>query len=141
MISLSLPMAAAKLIPHRLPMLLVDELLEVDGKNAVVAAQVSATCPLVDTAGKLEDIALVELIAQSHALLNGYCDQLEGTPPRQGFLVGVKKVEWFGSAQVGDQLLIKIDTLAELDNFVIAAGEIWCGDKMIANGELKAWVD
>jgi len=141
MSSLSLPMTADKLIPHRLPMLLVDELLEVEGKSAVVAAQVSPNCPLVDTVGKLEDIALVELMAQSHATLNGYCDQLAGTPPRQGFLVGVKKVEWFGSAQVGDQLLIKIDTLAELDNFVIAAGEIWCGDKMLASGELKAWVD
>jgi len=138
---LSLPMAAAKLIPHRLPMLLVEELLDVDGKSATIAASVSATCPLVGTNGKLEAIALVELIAQSHALLNGYYDQLEARVSRRGFLVGVKKMEWFDSVYVGDQLLIKVDTLAELDSFVLAKGEIWCDEKLIARGELKAWID
>lgn len=141
MSNLSLPLAAETLIPHRLPMLLVDELLEIDGKSAVVAAQISATCPLVDASGKLEDIALVELIAQSHAVLNGYYDQLEAKPVRQGFLVGVNKTEWFGTAHVGDRLLIKIDTLAEIESFIVASGEIWCGETMIASGELKAWIN
>ncbi len=141
MSNLSLPLAAEKLIPHRLPMRLVDELLEVDGKSAVVAAQIPANCPLVDASGKLEEVALVELIAQSHAALSGYYDQLEARQVRQGFLVGVNKAEWFASAHVGDQLLIKIDTLAEVESFIVASGEIWCGETMIAKGELKAWLN
>ncbi|MCK4501639.1 MAG: hypothetical protein KAU22_01305 [Desulfuromonadales bacterium] len=137
----SLPLAAEELIPHRLPLRLIDELLEVDGKSAVVAADVAVACPLVDATGKLEEIALVELIAQGYAALKGYTDRLEQKPVRQGFLVGVKKVEWFAAAQVGDRLLIKIDTIAELDDFVVASGEIWCRDSLIAAGEIKAWLN
>lgn len=136
-----LPLAAEQLIPHRLPMRLVDQLLEIDGKNGVVAAQVAAECPLVDTSGNLEDVALVELIAQGFATLKGYLDRLEEKPVRQGFLVGIKKLDWFGTVSVGEQLLIKIRTLAELDNFAVAEGDVWCGEKLIACGEIKVWID
>jgi len=141
MSSMLLPLAAEQLIPHRLPMRLVDQLLEIDGKNGVVAAQVAAECPLVDTSGNLEDVALVELIAQGFATLKGYLDQLEEKPVRQGFLVGIKKLDWFGTVSVGEQLLIKIRTLAELDNFAVAEGDVWCGEKLIACGEIKVWID
>ena len=140
MSSLSLPLAAEKLIPHRLPMRLVEQLLEIDGKNGLVAAQITAECPLVDVTGKLEDIALVELIAQGYATLKGYLDHLEEKPVRQGFLVGIKKLNWFGVILAGEQLLIKIRTLAELDNFAVAEGEIWRGDALVASGEIKVWL-
>ncbi|MEA3545415.1 MAG: 3-hydroxyacyl-ACP dehydratase [Thermodesulfobacteriota bacterium] len=140
MSSFSLPLAAEGLIPHRLPMRLVEKLLEVDGKKAIVAAQIAVECPLVDSTGKLEDIVLVELIAQSHAVLNGYYDQLNARPVRQGFLVEVKKAEWFGVAYAGEKLLVRIDTLANLDAFTIATGEVWRGDTLLASGEIKVWV-
>jgi predicted hotdog family 3-hydroxylacyl-ACP dehydratase len=139
--ALALPLAAEGLIPHRLPMRLVDELLEVDGKKATIVAQIASDSPLVDTTGKLEDIALVELIAQSHAVLNGYYDQLQARPVRQGFLVGVKKAEWFAAVYADERLLIKIDTLAELDAFTIATGEVWRDETLVAGAEIKVWVD
>ncbi len=138
---LSLPLAAEELIPHRLPMRLVEQLLEIDGKNGVVAAKISADCPLVDASGKLEDIALVELIAQGYATLKGYLDRLQQEPVRQGFLVGIKKQHWFESVQSGEQLLIKIRTLAEFGDFAVAEGEIWRGDVLVASGEIKVWID
>lgn len=137
---ISLPLAAEDLIPHRLPMRLVEQLLEIDGKNGVVKAQIAADCPLVDATGKLEDIALVELIAQSYATLKGYLDRLEAKPVRQGFLVGIKKLNWFGTILAGESLLIKIRTLAELDGFAVAEGEIWRGDMLVASGEVKVWL-
>ena len=140
MSALSLPLAAEELIPHRLPMRLVEQLLEIDGKNGIVAAQVATECPLVDTTGKLEDIALVELIAQGYATLKGYLDRLEEKPVRQGFLVGIKKLNWFGTVLAGEPLLIKIRTLAELDDFAVAEGEIWHGDALVASGEVKVWL-
>lgn len=138
--SLALPLEAEELVPHRLPMRLVDQLLEVDGLNGIVAAQVVAGCPLVDSSGKLEDIALVELIAQGYAALKGYIDRLQEKPVRQGFLVGIKKLNWFGTVFVGEDLLIKIRTLAELDDFAVAEGEVWRRDILVAQGELKVWI-
>ena len=138
--TLALPLAAEELVPHRLPMRLVDQLLEVDGLNGIVAAQVVAGCPLVDSSGKLEDIALVEFIAQGYAALKGYLDRLQEKPVRQGFLVGIKKLNWFGSVFVGEDMLIKIRTLAELDDFAVAEGEVWRGGELVAQGELKVWI-
>ncbi|WP_321366894.1 hypothetical protein [uncultured Desulfuromusa sp.] len=137
---LSLPLNAEELVPHRLPMRLVDQLLEIEGRNGMVAAQIGAECPLVDMNGKLEDIALVELIAQSYAALKGYLDRLQEKPVRQGFLVGIKKLNWSGAVFVGEQLLVKIRTLAELDDFAVAEGEIWRGDMLVASGEVKVWI-
>lgn len=138
---LSLPLAAEELIPHRLPMRLVDRLLEINGKNGIVAAQVTAECPLIDTTGKLEDIALVELIAQSYAALKGYLDRLQDKPVRQGFLVGIKKLNWFEVVSAGELLLIKIRTLAELGDFAVAEGEVWRGNILVASGEIKVWIN
>ncbi|SDZ76513.1 hypothetical protein SAMN05660420_00192 [Desulfuromusa kysingii] len=138
---LSLPIEAEELVPHRLPMRLVDRLLEIDGRNGIVAAQVVAACPLVDEGGKLEDIAFIELMAQGYAALKGYLDRLQNRPVRQGFLVGIKKMHRFGAVFVGDQLLIKIRTLAELDDFAVAEGEVWCMDTLVAHGEVKVWIN
>jgi predicted hotdog family 3-hydroxylacyl-ACP dehydratase len=139
--SMQLPLDAEGLIPHRLPMRLVDRLLEIDGKNGVVEALVAAECPLVDESGTLEDIALIELIAQGYAALKGYLDRLENKPTRQGFLVGIKKLVRLEAAKVGQRLRIEIKTLGELDDFAVAEGQIWCADKMVARGEIKVWIN
>jgi predicted hotdog family 3-hydroxylacyl-ACP dehydratase len=138
---LTLPLAAEELIPHRLPMRLVDRLLEIDGKNGLVEALVSPECPLVATDDKLESIALIELIAQSYAALKGYLDRLSGAPVRQGFLVGVKKLRCLETVRVGQRLRIEIRTLAELDSFAVAEGKIWHDEKIVACGEIKVWID
>lgn len=139
--SITLPLAAEQLIPHRLPMRLVERLLEIDGKNGVVEALVAADCPLVAADGKLEDIALIELIAQGYAAVKGYLDRLENKPLQQGFLVGVKKLVCLQTARAGERLRIEIATLAELDSFAVAEGQIWCGEKMLARGEIKIWIN
>ncbi|WP_020677820.1 hypothetical protein [Geopsychrobacter electrodiphilus] len=139
--NLSLPMAAEALVPHRLPMRLVERLLEIDGQNGVVEALVRADCPLVDEQGQLEDVALIELIAQSFAALRGYLDRRAGFPVRQGFLVGIKKLVRLHSTRVGDCLQIHIRTLAELDGFAVADGEIWTDKTLIARGEIKIWIN
>ena len=138
---LTLPIEAEELIPHRLPMRLVDRLLEVDGRNGVVEASVAADSPLVSADGELEEVALIELMAQSYAAIKGYSDLACGNPIRQGFLVGVKKLVCLQPAHAGDLLRINIRTVAELDDFSVTEGEIWCGSEMISHGELKLWVN
>ena len=137
---LSLPLEAEELIPHRRPMRMVDRLLEINGKNGVVETMITAECPLVSTDGWLDDVALSELLAQAYAAVKGYCDLIEEKPVKQGFLVGIKNVERFMSVKSGDSLMININTLAELGDFAVAAGEIWRANKLLAKGEIKVWV-
>jgi predicted hotdog family 3-hydroxylacyl-ACP dehydratase len=136
----TLPVEVEELIPHRLPMRVVDRLLEINGKDGVVEAVIAADCPLVSIDGRLEDAALTELLAQAYAAVKGYCDLIEDKPIRQGFLVGIKKVDRLLSARAGDRLKINIYTLVELDDFAVAAGEIWCDEELLARGEIKVWV-
>jgi predicted hotdog family 3-hydroxylacyl-ACP dehydratase len=138
---MELPLSAEELIPHRLPMRLIDRLLEIEGKNGVVEAQVAAKCPFVDANGTLEDVAMIELIAQAYAALKGYLDRLEDKPVRQGFLVGIKKITMLKSARAGDRLRIEIHTLGEVADFAIAEGRIWRGTELIARGEIKVWIN
>ena len=138
---LTLPVDAENLIPHRLPMRMVDRLLDVQGKDGIVETRIVASSPLVSAEGLLEDAALTELMAQAYAAVKGYTDLLEAKPVRQGFLVGIKKVVRLKSAAVGDCLRIEIRTLAELGDFAVAVGEIWCADEMIATGEIKVWIN
>lgn len=138
---MELPLAAEELIPHRLPLRLVDGLLAIDGKNGIVEALIVAECPFVDADGSLEDIALIELIAQAYAALKGYLDRLEDKPVRQGFLVGIKKLDRLKSVRAGDRLRIEIRTLGELADFAVAEGEIWRGTDLIAQGEIKVWIN
>ena len=137
---LTLPIEAEELIPHRLPMRLINRLLEIDGKDGVVDALIDADCPMVSADGILEDAALVELLAQSYAAINGYCDRIENKPVKQGFLVGIKKVNRLQSVKAGDRLRIDIRTLFELDDFSIAEGDIHCGTQLVMQGEIKLWV-
>jgi len=136
----TLPLEAEALIPHRLPIRMVDRLLQVDGKNGVVEALVSSESPLVCSDGRLDDVVLAELMAQAYAAIKGYCDKLEKIPAKQGFLVGIKKVERLLSAQAGDRLRIKVSTMAELGDFSVAEGEVWRDDDLLAKGEIKVWV-
>jgi predicted hotdog family 3-hydroxylacyl-ACP dehydratase len=137
---LTLPVEAEELIPHRLPMRLIDRLLERDGKNGVTEAVVSVDSPFVSPGGQLENVALVEMLAQSYAAINGYIDKKENNPIKIGFLVGIKKVELLQSVQAGDRLRIDIRTVADVGDFSIVEGDIWCAGQMVAHGEIKLWV-
>ncbi|MFA5514744.1 MAG: hypothetical protein WDA20_00505 [Desulfuromonadales bacterium] len=140
MIDLPLPRPAEELIPHRLPMRLVDELCACAGGGATVAATVRGDGPLTDAEGRLEAAGLIEMLAQSFAALQGYEDQRRGRPVRKGFLVGVSSFAFTGTAHVGDRLRIELRTVANLGGFAMAEGEIWRKERSIARGALKLWI-
>jgi predicted hotdog family 3-hydroxylacyl-ACP dehydratase len=139
-VDLALPMAAERLIPHRPPMRLVDELLECHNRGGVAAATVTADGPLTAADGCLEAVGLVEMMAQSYAAIYGYEDLRLGRPVKEGFLVGIRALRIEGTARVGDRLLVQLRTTAELDGFAVAEGEILRGTEVIAAGTLKLWI-
>lgn len=137
---MNLPLSAEDLIPHRLPLRLVDRLLSIDGKSGVVEARVRADCPLVSASGTLAEVALIELMAQGYATLKGYLDKQQQLPVRRGFLVGIKKMACHQIATVGDLLRITISTVAELDDFAVAETRVWRGDELLAEADIKVWI-
>lgn len=137
---LSLPMPAESLIPHRPPMRLVDELVIWGVEGGEVTARATADSPFAAADGRLEAVALVELLAQAYATLHGYEDRCQGRPPKMGFLVGSRSVRIEQEARVGDELRVTIRTVAELEGFALAEGEVRRGADLIAAGSLKLWI-
>ena len=137
---ISLPVAAEGLIPHRRPMQLIDALEAFDGETGTVSAVMEAGNPLLEEDGALAEVALLELLAQSFAAVQGYADSFSGQPARQGFLVGVRKVSFYLRPRLGDKLEIKVRAAARLEGFAVVEGSVRRGDELLAEGNIKLWI-
>ena len=138
--SICLPVAAEGLIPHRRPMQLIDALEAFDGETGTVSAVMAAGNPLLEEDGALAEVALLELLAQSFAAVQGYADSFSGQPARQGFLVGVRKVSFHLRPRLGDKLEIKVRAAARLEGFAVVEGSVRRGDELLAEGNIKLWI-
>lgn len=133
-------MAAEHLLPHRAPMRLVDTLVSVNDGCAVAESILPRSTMMADGEGKIDEVAFMELIAQSYAAFKGYMDRMNGKPPGEGFLVGVRNLEVIGRAYAGDRLLTSIRTVAALGGFAVVEGSVTRGDETLASGTLKLWL-
>ena len=95
---------------------------------------------MADGEGRLDEVVFMEMIAQSYAAFNGYRDLLEGKPPSEGFLVGVRHLEVTGSAYGGDRLLTSIRTVTSFGGFAVVEGTVARGGETLASGSIKLWL-
>ncbi len=144
---LELPFPAAELIPHRETMLLIDKLLSYDRKLS--CGRISACLPPetifrdggVNSGDNfLEEVVVLEMMAQAYACLRGYEDRLAGLPPSLGFLVGVRHFISHRRVEFGTELTIEVTTTIQLDDFFIADAVVKSGAVPVAVSELKIWV-
>jgi len=135
-----LPADVEKIIPHRLPMRLVDRILEITDGIAIIEAQLSEGQLFIDGTGELDNIAYVEMIAQAYASMRGYRDRIEGLPIRDGFMVSVRKVKHYAAAFAGDMLKIHVSEVGEFDFFTVAEGKIYNKDQLLAQAQISLWI-
>lgn len=133
-------MAAERLIPHRAPMRLVDTLLSVHEGCGTTESVLPPNSMMADGEGRLDEVAFMEMIAQSYAALKGYMDLLEGRHAGEGFLVGVRRLEVTGRAYAGDRLLTSIRTGTSFGAFAVVEGSVTRGDETVASGIIKLWL-
>jgi len=137
---LQLPMAAEELIPHRLPMRQVERLLAFHDGEGVVEVVVGGENPLLEEDGTLSEVALVEMLAQAFAAVQGYADRLAGKPVGEGFLVGIRKISIESKARRGDRLTVRIRPVATIEGFAVVEGELSREGETLASGNLKLWL-
>lgn len=135
-----LPQPAREFLPHRPPMQLVDRLLAVDGDEGLVEVTLAPGNLLLGGDGVLDGVALIELIAQAYAAIQGYVDHCAGRPPGRGFLVGIRRAELLAPALLGMTLLVTVRTVARLDAFAMVEGEVRFDDTLLATAALKLWL-
>ena len=121
-------------------MRLVDTLVSVIDGCAVAESVLPRSCIMADGEGKIDEVAFMELIAQGYAAFKGYTDRMDGKPPGEGFLVGVRHLAVTGRAYAGDRLLTSIRTVAAIGGFAVVEGAVTRGDETLASGTLKLWL-
>lgn len=146
----ALPCETTGLLPHRPPMLLVTQLLSVEGgenpavvAEATIAPDCPALTPVENGPARLEPEAFVELIAQAFAASAGYARAVAGAPPQSGMLVGLRRVEYGAPLPVtaGATLTIQAQTTGGFGDFSIVAGTVMLDDTVLASAECKLFIE
>lgn len=89
-------------LPHRPPMLLIDELVEVTDIKAVVRTTIKPDCVFARD-GIVHPAAMIEFMAQCCAILIGA--RPSGKGPRLGFIISCREVNLMvDNFSVGDKL-------------------------------------
>lgn len=135
----ALPLDAEIAIPHRLPLRLVDRLLQVGEASCVAEAGPRPDHPFADAQGRLPGEVLLEMMAQSFAALRGYRALATEGPVGKGYLVAVRGFRTLDSARSADRLEIHVSETGSVDAFHMADVKILRQGRPIAEGSIRVW--
>lgn len=135
--TIKLPIAANELIPHRSPMLLIDELSTWSEAEMKGSALIKKDNPFLNSSGILDSNGLVEIMAQTVAAGNGYHAKILGEPIKTGFLVGLSELEFFDCVSLGDSLSTEIIQESKVGKFSIVKGNVIQSGRCITSGIIK----
>ncbi len=130
-----------KILPHREPFLLVDEVLELEENKRIVAVKhVLASEPYFaghfPGAPVMPGVLIVEAMAQAGALL-----LLREVPDRESklvFFAGIDRARFRQPVFPGDDLCLELTVLSRRVNIAKMDGKAYVGDKLVAEAQLLA---
>ena len=137
----TLPTDAAPLLPHQPPIRMLTRLLACGNGTARAEACVKMDHPLVDSSGKLERAALIEIMAQTYAAARSYEKNLPAGGRNSGFMVGLSELRILSETSAGQILAVEATTEIALDNFYVVRATVSSDAEVIADGCLKFWID
>lgn len=127
------------LVPHRGAMLLISEIIAFDGGQAETRAVVAEHWPLTTGAGA-DPLVLIELVAQTAAVNNGYEIIRRQGPERdhRGWIVGIKSARLLvDTIAVGTPIVIHSSNQFEYENFREIHGVARIGGEVVAEVTLQ----
>ena len=96
----------ADYVPHRPPMLMIEEIVDVTAERAICRTTIRPDCVFA-IEGQVHPSAMIEFVGQACAIWAGVTSAREGKPPRTGFIVSCREVAFtVNSFAVGDELTI-----------------------------------
>jgi len=135
------PFTIEELLPHRPPILLVGEILEVDAAHAVTLSRVAPTWPMAD-GQKVRPLICVELAAQTAGVCNGW-ERIRtrgSDSDRTGWLVGIKRAEFFVEyLSVGAVIRTRAENTLVFDKFRESSSQLHLADRIVAEVVLQLY--
>ncbi len=126
-------------LPHKSPMLLIDEVINIDDESAIVRSYVSekgVLSPFLNEDGSLDGFYTLELISQAVGVWSGYMKLLnsESIPPL-GMILSAREIK------VKDKYFKAHDTLYILVRKILSDEKIVCFEGRIFNFEVAPFTD
>ena len=126
------------LIPHREKIKMVSSVLDIQDRSAVSAATVNSTWPLCDGEAT-SSLVLIEAIAQTAAIVEGYKRRQRGESGVKGWLVGIKNAEFYvEKIPVNTRVTIRLEIKYSFDNYGVVEGTVMSGDRILVIATLQA---
>ena len=87
----------------------------------------------------VNSLVLIEAIAQTAAIVEGYKRKQQGKSGVKGWLVGIKSAEFnVEKIPVNTNLIIMIESKYSFDNYGVVEGTVKTGEKVLATATLQA---
>ena len=125
------------LIPHRPPVLCIDTVARITDTTAATLRTVPRAGTVRD---KLWEPWIVEGLAQTAAVLHGHQESPTGSA-RAGMLVGVRQFKVHALPAPGDTLRFEVEVIKRIAPLTLVQGAALVGDTLIAEGQLKFFVE
>ena len=126
------------LIPHREPIRVVSEVIELAEESGTVSAVVHERWPLCD-GESVSSLVLIEAIAQTAALIEGNKRRLEGKDGVKGWLVGIKSADFqVDRIPVHTVLTVAVKSLYSFDDYGVVEGVVTADGRVLASAVLQA---
>jgi predicted hotdog family 3-hydroxylacyl-ACP dehydratase len=126
------------LIPHRGKIKVISTILDIKEGSAASMAVVNAEWPLYE-GGAVNSLVLIEAIAQTAAIIEGYKRKQRGESAVKGWLVGIKSAEFTEEKiPVNTNLVIQLESKYAFDNYGVVEGVVKTGEKVWATAILQA---
>ena len=119
-------------VPHRLPMLLLDEVVADTEDSVLCRATIRPDCVFLEN-GAVSPLVLLEIVAQACAVYVGVKARREGKAPQVGMLVGCREAELLVEKLTpGDELTVEVHR--QFGQLQVAAftGTVSRGDEVCA---------
>ena len=125
-------------IPHREPIRIISEVIEINKESAITGAVVNSNWPLYD-GNAVNSLVLIEAIAQTAALVEGHKKKKQGKAGVKGWLVGIKSAEFKqATLPVDTRVVITVKPLYSFDNYGVIEGTVKSGEDVLAIAVLQA---
>ena len=128
------------LIPQKPPFVMVDELLFSDDNITRTKFVVPSSNVFVIN-GEFSEAGLMENMAQTAAAGSGNMARIENRAVSTGYIGQVKNLEVFELPKVGDELLTEIKIEVQVFDAGIVSGKVWCEDRLLAQCEMKIFIN
>lgn len=126
------------LIPHREPIKIITEVVELNDDSGIAAAVVNERWPLCN-GRTVHSLVLIEAIAQTAAVAEGYKRKKEGKSGTKGWLVGIKSAEFKRAViAVDTRITVFVNNLYAFDRYGMIEGIVKSGDDVLLTAVLQA---